>query len=61
MEDYFSQHDVLNLKPNLVDHVDYLIGGSVVNKVRAEKETHAVHFDDTNLVTKLEREFTYVR
>lgn len=61
MEDYFSQHDVLNLKPNLVDHVDYLIGGSVVNKARAEKETHAVHFEDVNLVTKLEREFTYVR
>jgi hypothetical protein len=27
---------VLNLKPNIVDHVDYLIGGSVINQSRGK-------------------------
>ena len=61
VEDYFSDAKILNLYPNLVDHIDYLIGGSIVNYIRPEKETHAAYFDDPDVVTKLEREFNYIR
>lgn len=54
MQDYYPLYEGLNLKPNLVDHIDYLIGGSVVNKIRPEKETHAAYFEDLYLVRELE-------
>lgn len=53
MEDYYPEESVLNLVPNLVDHIDYLIGGSVINYNRPEKETHAVYFDDVDLIERL--------
>lgn len=46
-------HDpAINLKPNIVDHVDYLIGGSVVNKHRAVP-SRAAFFNAPNLVDEL--------
>ena len=56
METYYPKYKVLNLKPNLVDHVDFLIGGTVINKERQKKSTRAAWFDDQSLVEKLERE-----
>ena len=44
----------LNLKPNLVDHIDYLIGGTIVNKQRTYKESRAYYFEDKDLVYELE-------
>lgn len=35
---------VTNLKPNIVDHVDFLIGGSVINKAR-NAQSRAAYFD----------------
>ena len=55
MEDYFFDTIVLNLVPNIVDHVDYLIGGSITNKIRPEKETHAAHFIDSAVLENLEK------
>lgn len=46
--------EVLNLKPCLVDHIDYLIGGSVVNNNRQERNVRAVWFDSLDLVDELE-------
>lgn len=46
---------IKNLVPNLVDHIDYLIGGSIINRIRCEKETHAKYFEDTYLVEELEK------
>jgi len=46
---------VLNLKPNLVDHVDYLLGGSIINEERKNKNVRAVWFEDLDLVEELER------
>lgn len=43
----------LNLKPNLVDHVDYLIGGTLVNKDRLLRITRATYFQDGDLVDDL--------
>lgn len=45
---------VLNLMPNLVDHVDYLIGGTLVNPARLIKINRAAFFEDTDLVDELE-------
>lgn len=43
---------VTNLKPCLVDHIDYLLGGSVTNKHRAIP-ARAYWFDDADLVDSL--------
>ena len=61
MEDYYPDAVVLNTAINLVDHVDYLIGGSIANKIRSEKETHAAYFEDKYLVKKLEEKLNHVR
>ena len=61
MEDYYPDAVVLNTTINLVDHVDYLMGGSIANKIRPEKETHAAYFEDKYLVKKLEEKLNYVR
>lgn len=55
MEDYFPDETCLNLTPNLVDHIDYLIGGSVTNSQRPEKETHAAYFKDLDLLDDIAR------
>ena len=44
---------VYNLFPNIVDNVDYLIGGSLINAKRTE-ELHACYFRDKMLVKNLE-------
>lgn len=38
MEDYYPDNVAINVSPNLVDHVDYLIGGSLVNACRDQNE-----------------------
>lgn len=45
---------VLNLTPNIVDHVDYLIGGTLVNQARLIKVNRAAYFEDADLVDELE-------
>lgn len=52
---YHTEEKVLNMKPCLVDHVDYLIGGSVVNKQRDEDQIRAYWFEDEDLVDELEK------
>lgn len=46
---------VLNLKPNLVDHIDYLIGGTLINQARLAQVNRAAYFPDPDLVDELER------
>ena len=43
---------VLNLAPHLVEHVDYIIGGSSINQWRGHP-TRGYYFDDERLVTEL--------
>lgn len=45
---------VLNLAPNLVDHIDYLIGGSVINKDRGRPVTRTAFWSDYSVVKELE-------
>lgn len=44
---------VKNLIPNLVDHIDYLIGGSVINNRRNEKQVRATYWEDNSIVEDL--------
>lgn len=55
LEEKHPEMTVLNLKPNLVDHIDYLIGGTLVNKDRIEKVNRAAYWEneDEQLVEKL--------
>ena len=46
----------LNLSPNIVDHVDYLIGGTLVNKDRLMRVNRATYFPDGDLVDALEKQ-----
>lgn len=51
---HYTNYPVVNLKPNLVDHIDYLLGGSVVNKERV-RDVRSAFFEDKDLVRELER------
>ena len=54
MENYYPNEYVLNLKPNLVDHIDYLLGGSTINERKEDKkQVRALWFDDLDLVKEL--------
>lgn len=44
--------EIVNLKPNLVDHIDYLLGGSVINEAR-KKDHVSAHFKDRDLIDEL--------
>ena len=49
----YPNEQILQLKPCLVDHVDYLIGGTTLKKVRRDEQTRAKWFDDLDLVDEL--------
>jgi hypothetical protein len=46
---------VVNEMPNLVDHIDFLIGGTVINPLRRIQVNRAEFFKDGYLVEELER------
>ena len=54
MERHPKEH-VINLKPNLVDHIDYLIGGTLINKQRNIAINRAKYFPDPDLVEDREK------
>lgn len=45
---------VTNLAPNLADHVDYLIGGTVINRARQLKINRSAFWEDEQAVPDLE-------
>lgn len=49
MKERYPLMAILNLKPNLVNHIDYLIGGSIVNPKRA-KDAGSIYWDDVQLL-----------
>lgn len=55
MQEYCHYLTVLNLKPNLVDHIDYLIGGSLINKIRSEPARSA-YFEEQYLIDNLKKQ-----
>lgn len=56
---YYPDMIVQNLKPNLVDHIDYIIGGSIINKERYGRETKSLYFEDTDLIEQLKERLGY--
>lgn len=52
LETFRSDVKVRNLAPNIVDHIDFLLGGSVVNKQRTD-EARALTFNEPQLVEQL--------
>lgn len=46
---------VTNLAPNIADHIDYLIGGTLINQARRIQTNRAAFFQDQDLVEDLEK------
>lgn len=46
---------IFNCRPNLIDHVDYLLGGSIVNQQRQNKQIRAYYWAEPDRVEKLRR------
>ena len=52
-EKYAKKEIIYNLQPNLIDHIDYLIGGSIINKKRSTIITNAAYFQEPEKVEEL--------
>ena len=52
---YHPDITAYNLKPNIVDHIDCLLGGSVINSARGNRNVRSLLFEDTDLVNELEK------
>lgn len=50
--DGYPDIEELNLAPNLVNHIDYLIDGSVVNKGR-NRDTTSIFWEDNGIIEEL--------
>ena len=60
LREFYPDMEITNIKPNLVDHIDYLIGGSVANSQRRGKAT-AAYFEEPELVKQLEQQLSIYR
>jgi hypothetical protein len=52
LKHYYPKLNVINLAPNLCDHVDFLLGGSIANQQR-QGTARAAYFNEPELVTSL--------
>ena len=50
---------IRNLKPNIVDHIDYMIGGSLINGERARQINRVAYWGDEDLIHKLEEDLLF--
>lgn len=55
MQDFSDEQYVINAIPNLVDHIDYLLGGSVISPDRERKIIRSDFWEEPELVDALER------
>lgn len=60
METHHGGDTVLNLTPCLVDHVDWLVGGSTVNRYRGFL-SRAVYWEDDSLLDELKKRIDALR
>ena len=54
MEQKHFREYVMNLKPNIVNHIDYLLGGSQVNTDRGQVKREAFYWGQDEIVKELE-------
>lgn len=61
LKEVHPEMKVLNLAPNLVNHVDHLIGGSLINEGRDKgpEEIMSLYWEETALITELEEELKW--
>lgn len=45
---------IYNVAPNLVEHIDYLLGGSVINKQRNKSNVRSMYWIENDLIKELE-------
>ncbi len=57
--EYYPELPVLHIKPSLVDHIDYLIGGTTVEAIGRDEVSRAKWFDDPDLVNQLKERLKY--
>ena len=56
LQEKYSTIKVKNLAPNIVNHIDYLLGGSIVNKARGKDvNTMARYWQEPELIDDIER------
>lgn len=53
LEDYYPYATGYNLSPNIVNHIDYLIGGSIINQARGRELVVSEYWDEPELVEQL--------
>ena len=56
MVEHHSDMRVINLVPNLVAHIDYLIGGTQAGQARGELEPMGTYFEEPELIDILRKE-----
>ena len=58
LKEKYSDIKVLNLAPNLINHIDHLIGGSLINEKRNKgpEEIMSLYWNEPCLITQLEEE-----
>ena len=59
LKNYYKGIKGTNLAPNLVEHIDWLLGGSIVNKQRGEI-IRSVYWENEELVEKLKKNLTNI-
>lgn len=47
---HYAKIEVHNLDPNIVDHVDYMLGSSTVNKQRSQQNVSSVRWDKSDWI-----------
>lgn len=52
---YHADLKCFNVNPNLVDHIDYLIGGSVANSNRDIKQVRAYYWKEQSVIQQLQQ------
>lgn len=52
---FYHDCSIINITPNIVDHIDWLIGGSVASDYQRKSEFRSQYWNDNYLVEELER------
>ena len=56
LQEKYPRGEIINLKPNIVDHIDYLMGGTLINQARKGTVFRACYWEDNDLVDELAKE-----
>lgn len=61
MENHYPDETVLNLAPNIVDHIDYLLGGSIINTKRGDLNVRSIYWDEDDVITDLRNKLKEIK